>query len=942
MTLRLIVGRANIGKTGAALSIVRDALATGREPVLVLPSQPDVQRAADELASTSPLGFRVKTFDAFLEDAWSQCGDGRAIVSGSARGLLATAAARRAGVGSGMGVLATACIKTLAEQHGEAWRNADPAIDGVGGRLAETILQYRDAITELGLVEPEEAAFAISRSGRQTGSPVVVHRFIDFAPWQERMIVGLAESRDVAVTLTWEEGFAPTAALDELVARLGADLIVTGGEPFHTEPELAAVANGLFSDPTGALDSGCVRFSLAEGHEAEAHRIAEEVRDALAKYGTKDAPASIAVVFRHPERHFRFLKEAFEEAGVDAEFDVRLPLGATPFGAAVLALVRFVLAGDRDLLLAVMKSPFGGCVRSDVVALEREWRRQGTVERNELVVGVGRVGRELQRTIRDIGNCARGAVDAPAARELAAAVSGLLVLGYGRGSAQNVAREDASAHAAIQRLLGEVARLDDDSLQLQDVLDGLQRSIVTSPVEERKGVVQVTAVDRIRGRRYDAVIIGGLNTDEFPSTPAEHMLPGSSVADVLAAFGGAGYPPKGGAFEQLLFYMALTRAQHRVVLSARTADSDGDPAGVSPLFEDVADFYRPQNDPEARPKHEFRALSQPPRSGGLTTEREQLRSRADAGGTDPRSRGALWRSRRRLSSLVGDSSIEWLTRSDVYSPSALDLYLECPYRWFYTRAIRPEELKAPFDVRSQGTFAHEVLARTYTRLQEQGTPRVTSGNVTEAVSVARGEWHLLDAEQGPPASVTERSQRRVTLQWIERVLAYDASFAPGYAPSKLEWRFGFGEDEPIDLGGFSLRGIVDRVDVDGSGHAIVIDYKRSGGPSAEDILKKRKIQVPLYFEAVRRGLGLVPVAGLYRGLQTCTDRGLIRDGSDIDGKFTGTDIRCAEEFDAIVEGALGLAREAVAGIRSGSIEQKPFNISSCASCPAHAVCGGAR
>ena len=220
--------------------------------------------------------------------------------------------------------------------------------------------------------------------------------------------------------------------------------------------------------------------------------------------------------------------------------------------------------------------------------------------------------------------------------------------------------------------------------------------------------------------------------------------------------------------------------------------------------------------------------------------------------------------------------------------------------------------------------------------------RVTPENAEATIRLAGTVWQAIDSEYGPPANVMERSQRRVTLQWIERSLAYDATFALGYAPTNLEWSFGFGEEEPLDLGGFRLRGVVDRVDTDGAGHAIVIDYKRSGGQSAEHILKKRKIQVPLYFEAVRQGLGLRPVAGLYRGLQPCVDRGLVRADSYLTGKFTKTDIRCREEFDAIVEGALQLAREAVAGIRSGSIEQKPLNPESCLKCPALAVCGGAR
>ena len=48
MPLTLITGRANSGKTGRALARFREALAAGRSPKLIVPSQPDVERVSDE------------------------------------------------------------------------------------------------------------------------------------------------------------------------------------------------------------------------------------------------------------------------------------------------------------------------------------------------------------------------------------------------------------------------------------------------------------------------------------------------------------------------------------------------------------------------------------------------------------------------------------------------------------------------------------------------------------------------------------------------------------------------------------------------------------------------------------------------------------------------------------------------------------------------------
>jgi ATP-dependent helicase/nuclease subunit B len=363
---------------------------------------------------------------------------------------------------------------------------------------------------------------------------------------------------------------------------------------------------------------------------------------------------------------------------------------------------------------------------------------------------------------------------------------------------------------------------------------------------------------------------------------------------------------------------------------------------VSALFEAVADFYRTPGE-DSRPPYKFRALSQTPTNSALATSREVLRANAQSDlVSDQRSLAARWRGAQRVAGLRAQAALERLAGATAYSPSAIEAYLRCPYAWFHSNTIRAQTLETEFDAREQGSLAHEILARAYASMLSAGVPRVTERSLDLALEAVQFAWDGIVSELGEAQNVLELSERRATLAWATRIVEDDAMFAEGFCPRHMEWGFGPGSEHSVDLGGFSLRGRIDRVDVDATGRAIVIDYKRATGPTAAEIIGKRRIQVPLYMEAVRLGLGLEPVAGVYRGLRKRSDRGLLLADAGITGAFTRTDVKDETEFRSIVEEALALARDAVARMREGRIEQAPHDPASCRTCSALSVCGGSR
>ena len=211
-----------------------------------------------------------------------------------------------------------------------------------------------------------------------------------------------------------------------------------------------------------------------------------------------------------------------------------------------------------------------------------------------------------------------------------------------------------------------------------------------------------------------------MNAGEFPHTPNEDMLPGSAVDDVLRAFGGSGETSLGAEFEQYLFYSVVTRAKKRLVLSARSTDDDGEPATISPFFEVAGDSFRDPDSEESMPPHAYRSLSQAPTAEAGAGEREKHRAAALRGERGVGRLDCRGESRRWAHPHIDDGRLlESLSQRDVFSASEIEAYLQCPYGWFYSYAVRPRELEREFGAAEEGSYAHELLRRTV---------RVTAGD----------------------------------------------------------------------------------------------------------------------------------------------------------------------------------------------------------------------
>lgn len=977
MALTLLTGRANVGKTARVAAAIRASVDHCGRATLLLPSYPDALRARAHYAAQGPrVGLEVTTPNRYFAALWASRGDGRRVVNAVQRAaLVARAVAEtplRATAASAEHRGFVRSVEHLASAMTGPLR--DRVVGDAPAELARVLVAYRRMLDAEGLIEPEETVRILADSYRPewTTGILALNDFHDLTFAQEAYLTAAARGgSEVLLSLTWEEGFPATRMLDPLVARLPAT-------PLHIEPdrtatdvpaELAAIADAAFRDPgtsPGAPVTGAVRLSEGGGDEAEDDRIAAEIL--LAAEAGIEA-GSIAVGFRDSWSRAGGVVRALGEAGVPAIADVRVPVSETGLGRAVMHLARShgECARARDVA-AFLRSPYSGADTATVALLEGDWRRSRVSDgRRALMEAAARLDPAAARTLSLGAALAGGPCDAARWQDVAVR---MLVNAYGReapgmdvhgriDAAVCKAMIDAAEAAAA---LGEDVPADQVMLALEESEVGAGDLGASAAGAGGPGRVLVTSAERLRGRRFEMVVIGGLDTRGFMPSSGNDAFGTPEMKDALAEAGLILDRADSVEADRNLLYSVCTRATKRLVLSRRTCDSDGRELGPAPLLDEFLDVYRTTGAKAVEPPL-IRTALDAGRFGASdgdapNTRKRALRSCSAAGGASvaegsPRAVvEARRRSAPRNTGILDERVAARLAERKVFSASEIEAYLRCPYRWFHERAIGARSLDSELGPMEMGAIVHDALGEFYARLPAKtGAARLTPDTAEGARPLA--ESCLEAAISRAPAAVCLAEEEGVAKaqRAVLGFLAEDASFLPEFAPAGPEWlEHTFGDrGAGEEMGGFELHGRIDRVDVDAAGRLAVYDYKTSVRPDHgwERAHAHGVIQVALYCEVVRRRLGGQVVAGLYRAVGPRNvigkqNRGFYHESLGGGAGLAAADALDREGLDSQIVAAVEAARRVVEGIRAGAIPATPLDPGGCPACRYSGMCGGPR
>ncbi|HZE28695.1 MAG TPA: hypothetical protein VE055_01250, partial [Gaiellaceae bacterium] len=357
MPLSLLAGPANAGKVALLLERYLDVLDS--DPILIVPNRPDVDRAERELLERAGalVGGSIGTFDDLFARIAQGNGSHRPVITQAQRTLLL----RRVVAGAEG---RSARFSGFADSLGSTVAELESALLEPGeldGELATLYARYREELDRLGLWDRElERRHAAERAAGELAAweprPVFAYGFEDLTGSEWALLEALAARAEVTVSLPYEPGrdaFASLARTAEDLSRLAQGRIEELPPSREARsPVLAHLERSLFAVSVGSppeLD-GSLRFLEGAGIRGTLELVADEILG-LIRDGT--APEEIAIVCPTLDRWRASLDTAFATLGVPYSLEGRLRLGQTPFGQALLSLLRYAwLDGERRDLFA--------------------------------------------------------------------------------------------------------------------------------------------------------------------------------------------------------------------------------------------------------------------------------------------------------------------------------------------------------------------------------------------------------------------------------------------------------------------------------------------------------------------------------------------------------------------------------------------------------------
>ena len=876
----LLIGPPGSGKTHFVLEALEAAVREGRaqESKLIVPTTSMAQHLLHTLARRGLVvpGNLVQTLANFVREATPDARE----ISPAMEAFLLKEALRQVSPAAFSGLEASPGLRArIAQSMQEFWAAGagNLQLDGLvksdlQRAFLEVFRRFEELLAEAGLVHRNQriaqAAASFRRDGLGAVKRVYLDGFFRFTQQEQVFVEALAEQSE-SIVITLPDGLAPYP-----FQAMGSRLLPGAYRPAPL-PEIVAadsprdevleIARRILADGRPLQQCGIVLRS-----QPQYAPLIEEVFGALRipfRMRSERKLADHGVV--------RYLRRWLAAVGAGFPAEAVLELVCSPlspvggFTDAFDFAVRQKLPGAG---IDLLKTEAGE--RADILKLLDALPAPGEWPRRR------RSGREWAQDARQLRSRllkrAKPVPDVEPDRVLAM-----------KERARAEAQFDAALDAAAALGRGPA----DEPIAFAAFLERLDEALAAAPLstpDDRREVVQVLSVYEARQWALPVVFVCGLVEGWFPRKHAQDVFFPDTDRARPAARGIALRTTADRAEEEKFFYrMATTRATEKLTLTYPRADETGNPL--------LRSFFLDRANDGAAPAARTSSLSagRSPRPTGL--QEQDLAAVAE--------------------------------RSMRFSPTGLDTFLQCPYRYFAGHTLRlkgrPEAAGFRFGAQTAGSIVHKTI---HLWSLEGGS----IGAILDRVFAdALAEAHLhLDFR-----AALMRVNMRADLERFARESA--ALSAQGESETDVEYMLD--ELEPPA----AIAGRVDRYRIDNEGRCFVIDYKYSSAAGVKSLrmghVKDEQLQLPLYMLGLqqehRARPGGMALCGI-RGSTSYEGWSVVKD--DPSGSVA---LVSEESLQRMTASARTVAARVIRKVRTGAIAVAPRDTDVCKRlCEYKAVC----
>ena len=841
--------------------------------ILFLSSYKEVVRAKKNLAlNNMAFGLQITTLSSWVCQRWDLYGDGRGIISQTKRELLMYRAFFDLKAKKNISVLsetpgtitmacaiAQECFSVLADKN-FSLEQADIFTE-TEKEIVTILARYHALLDTYNLCEQSQALTMMMKKNVQLTVPLIFAGENCFTQAEQDFIEYASQHVTVMI---FDEGIALPA------------------KSKNRSKELVEIQSCLFDpDPKNPIKpTGALSFLLPSGRYALPRVLMQAINECVLEHDRRIALSSC-----NPQILFENMSPCLVKQGIASSLTTLKPFIQTEFGKAWVALLDFILGETCSTfqLSDVIISAFSGIELSKAYRMDARWRSDRTSHKENCIKDVSEESLHLAKVIAHI--------KAGDLLEALTVFEGWIKTRFmwnecfrsEQLSTLSVAREVAQGCKDFH--LDSVHALPLFSHKNVQIRAYATAENPLAPLVEFMGM-EALAQEEVCS--FDTAIICDMDAISYPvkedddaKTRFLAKLKLVSQNDALSQ-------------ARRIFYKALSTMNRKLICQRVLYDTDANESYPSVMFEELVDCYRSdltsmtdldKKTGLARVLVPFvvvageAELFENLRIQNHVQEVEAIEILPEEGCISDLSRKKI-----ALPHRLCTQSSEGIL---CLSPSAIESYVECPYKWFALRRLRLERIDAGFGPLEMGSFAHGVLKSSYLHFQESEGLKVTEATLDKAKKLFS---HIFDQQLTLQPQIRKNDNPLIALSALEeaeidalkkkmmRYLDREAVLLPGFVPRYFE--FNFGDKTPFSYAGCTLHGSVDRIDVNEKGQAVIIDYKGSVSseyafhttsevPWVHDAAEEKPLNLPhklqalMYAQAIRKTLNLEVVGAFY-------------------------------------------------------------------------------